>query len=119
MRPNIDLQSAGTQNLEIGDRRLGARKNHEIGVPRQGRLGFHLYHLDGGLYTQRIKVIEIRNARKNGNSDADFRVASARRWAIETERVFGRQEIRIGKKWNKAEGRPAGCPRNCVEPRVK
>ena len=79
MRPNVDLQAAGAQDLKIGDRRLGTGKNHEIGVPRQSRVGFDVYQLHGGFRGQGIKVIKIGNAWKDGNSDSGFRVASAPR----------------------------------------
>src|ERR1044071_1062284 len=119
VRPNIDLQPAGTQNLKIGDCRLGARKNHKIGVPRQSHLVLHRYHLNRGFHAQWIKVIEVGDARKNGNSNSDLRVASAWRWTIKTERVFGWQEIRIAKKRDEAQRRPTRRPRNCVKPLVK
>ena len=119
MRPNVDLQPAGAQDLEIGDRRLGTGKNHKIGVPRQSRIGFDVYQLHGGFCGQGIKVIKIGDAWKDGNSDSDFRVASVSRCAIEAERIFGRQEIRIGKKRDEAERRPTGCPRDGIEPGIE
>src|SRR5205807_5762241 len=79
MCPDVDLQPAGAQDLEIGDRRLGTGKNHQIGVPRQSRIGSDVYQLHGGFCGQGIKVIKVGDAWKDGNSDSDFRVASAAR----------------------------------------
>ena len=61
-----------------------------MGVAGQGRIGFDMHQFHGGLCAQRIKVIEVGDARQDHHRDSDLCIAARARWSIKSERVFGR-----------------------------
>ena len=64
---------ASRNAFEVGDRRLRAGQDHEIGVAGQRTPNPHADQLDSGLGLQRVEVVEVCDVRQDWNGDADAR----------------------------------------------
>ena len=70
MRGDIDVKAGGAQRGKIGDGRLRARQDHEIGVAGKRRSRPQPNQIDRGLGLQRIEIVEIGNVRQDRHGDA-------------------------------------------------
>src|SRR6185437_12030737 len=108
MGNDIDVEARVTQRREIGDGRLRTGQDDEVGVARQRCARLHFDEIDRRLRIERVEIVEICDMRQQRNGNLDARIWL--RWTLgrERERIFGRQQPRVGEKWNEAERLPAG-----------
>src|SRR6185312_9751363 len=105
VRAEVDIPALLTKEVEVGDRRLGAGQDDEIGDGR--RLAWtNEDKLDGRLQAQGVEVVEIGDMRQHRHGDGR-RPLCLRAALAETERVFRRKTRRVGEKRQEAEGAPA------------
>ena len=71
MREKIDVPPFASQEFEIGDRRLRARKNDKRGVARQRLPRPDHDQLDRRLHAQRIEIVEIGDPRQQRHHNPD------------------------------------------------
>ena len=78
MREDVDVPALAAQEVEIRERRLRARQDHQRRVARQRPSGLDHDQLDPRLGAQRIEIVEIGDARQHRHGDADRRHGSLR-----------------------------------------
>ena len=71
MRREVDIPALGTQLCQIGQGRLGAGQDHEIGVPGQRRAPGYHPELHVGLHDQRIEIVEVRDPEEHEHGNLD------------------------------------------------
>ena len=71
MRDDVDIEARLAQRGEVGDGRLGARQDNEIGVARERLARPHPHELDARLGVERIEIVEIGDMRQQRNGDLD------------------------------------------------
>ena len=67
----------------------------------------HPNEIDEGLGIQRIEIVEIGDVRQDRHGDAYARIALRRPVGIKCQRIFRRQEPRLGKERHQAERLPS------------
>jgi hypothetical protein len=77
MRQDVDVPAFGAQRGEVGERRLRAGQQHEIGE-RQRAARRHQLERDAGLGAQRIEIVEIGDARQARHGDGERRLVPLR-----------------------------------------
>ena len=112
MREDVDIEARLAQRGEIGDGRLGARQDNEIGVARQRIARPHPHQLDGRLGVERIEIVEIGDMRQQRNGDLDGGSGLDRPRSLQREGILRRQQPRFGQEGDEAERLPAGGRRD-------
>ena len=69
MRLYIDIPTLQTDEIHIGESRLGSGQQDYIHAGWNGIAGTHHMNCHAGFGQQRIKIIKIRNARKDRNGN--------------------------------------------------
>src|SRR4029077_1068680 len=69
VRQDIDVPAFAPQTSEVGERRLRARQDDEHGIARQRCSWPDQHKLDRGLYRERVEIVEIGDARQEGDGD--------------------------------------------------
>ena len=59
---DVDVESSAAQGVEVGDRRLRAGQDHQIGIPRQRTSISHADQLDFWFSFQRVEVVVTPSA---------------------------------------------------------
>ena len=109
MREDVDVPALGAQAGEIGDRRLRAGQDDEIGTAAAARRARTSDQRTSGSSLQRIEIVEIGDARQTGDGDRDaVRAGALRRRSSATASSAGSRAAR-GETGNEAERRPAGA----------
>ena len=68
MGEDVDVPAFATQKVEIRERRLRARQDHQRGVARQRPARPDHDQLDPGLGAKRVEIVEIGDARQHGTA---------------------------------------------------
>ena len=105
---------ACAQRGEVGDRRLRARQDDEIGVARQRRARPHRDQLDRGLGVERIEIVEVGDVRQDRHRDAHARLRLRGQRSIERERILGRQTAARRGRTERGRAPPSRCARAIV-----
>jgi len=109
MGGKINVPALRPQISQIAARGFGSRQNHQPRIPRNGFARAHHDKVDTGFGLQRIKIIEIGNARESKAGDRD---AFAPWGRGNVQRILGRQEMRLRKPRHHAKSAPASVRRN-------
>ena len=107
---DVDVPAGLAQRGEVGDGRLGAGQDDEVGVvPGSGSPGRRKIEFHAGLERERVEVVEVGDARIGEHGDE--RLAAGRRLSsatVEGERVLGGQAAGVLEERHEAEAGPAG-----------
>jgi hypothetical protein len=71
MSLEVDVPALRPQRVEIGDRRLRAGQQHEVGADRQRLAPAHHHHAHARLGPERVEVVEIGDVRQERHRDGD------------------------------------------------
>src|SRR5712691_3118397 len=71
MRQNVDVPPFAPQKGEVGERRLRTRQDDQPGIARQWRPRPDQHKLDPRLGGERVEIVEIGDARQQGNGNFD------------------------------------------------
>ncbi len=105
---DVDVPALGAEVGEVGDGRLGAGDQDQVGVAGQGAAGADDVHADAGVGLQGVEVVEIGDPVEAGDGDLE---AGARGGGLagEVHDVLGGQAPSVGEPWQDAQGGPAGA----------
>ena len=70
MSEDVDVPALAAQEVEVRERRLRARQDHQRRVARQRPSGLDHDQLDPGLGAKRVEIVEIGDARQHRHGDA-------------------------------------------------
>ena len=115
MRREIHIPALRPQKGEIAPRRFAARQDHQPRIAGDRLTGAQHHHLNPRLQLQRVKVIEIRDARELQTDD----LAGPRTTPLNVERILGRQIRRPREIGHHAKPRPTAARRDQLIPIVK
>ncbi len=107
MGAQIDVPALLAKGLQVVDRGLGARQQHQGGLRGDRRAGPDQHHRHARLRPQGVEVVEIGDARQHRHRHRDG-TGPARARAREPQHVLRRQARGVGEMRHEAEGRPAG-----------
>ena len=110
MGEEVDVPALRAEKGKIGDRRLAAGQDDEIG-DRQRLAGVHEDEPHVGLQPQRIEIVEIGDAREHRHGDASRGAVGARFAVAEAERVLRRQARGAAKERQRGRARASRCAR--------
>ena len=103
---DVDVPALGAEGGEVGEGRLGAGNDDEVGG-RQRAAGFDDFQAYAGGEPQRVEIVEIGNARqaRHGNGEGPLPACWRR---LQREHVLGRELAGIGIDRDRAETGDAG-----------
>ncbi len=104
MGEEVDVPALLSKEFEIGDRRLAARQDDEVGDWKRFA-GLDDDEPHGRLHAQRVEIIKICDARQHRHGDG-HRAFRPRLFVAKAERVFRRETRCVGEERQEAEGPP-------------
>ena len=107
VRADVDVPALRPHHGKVGEGRLGAGQDHQVGIARQGLAARHEVDRHVGLGDQRVEVVEVGDARDNRHRHLDAGAVALFGRALDGQGVLGRQAAGVGEIGHHAEARRA------------